>query len=552
LVGAQYFWVDRIFSWKADPSNFVFQILHTSRPGTLDTSLVSSDNINNPRTMNAIYDLGDRLDAARRWGRETLAGGELDNRQFNDFVASGPLTQFFEPPNTVYTTHVLKDGADSVGALGALNRVYLNIGLYSEEWLRHFRPIIGDAPVTPIAISMARTNSAYWDATELQTPDMARFLLKASAPHHLRDAPGGSVYLHASAEQLRHGKMVFAENCARCHSSKAPVAPPAADVQGCAGPDYLACFERYWAWTKTDDFTRQMTRIVLVDDFLEGNYLSNDMRIPITLLGTNACSPVATNGIRGNIWDNFSSESYKTLPPVGRITVYDPFTGAPKEWTVPAGGRGYTRVPTLISLWATAPYLQNNSVGRFDPSPSVSARMASFTTGIEQMLWPERREHDAVLGARIPGVIDRTTTTSYLRIPKGYLPEYVQNAAGLNAVLFPTLFDREGGLRLGPIPAGTPVDLLANLDLLPESSNPSVRVAHDRQVLGFVLALAGDLKALPPNATDEQARHVFADLGERLYALSKCPDLIVNKGHLFGTELPDRDKLALIEFLKTF
>jgi hypothetical protein len=276
------------------------------------------------------------------------------------------------------------------------------------------------------------------------------------------------------------------------------------------------------------------------------------MRIPITLLGTNACSPVATNGIRGNIWDNFSSETYKTLPSVGSITVYDPFTGAPKEWTVPAGGRGYTRVPTLISLWATAPYLQNNSVGRFDPSPSVGARMAAFTTGIEQMLWPERREHDAVLGARIPGVIDRTTATSYLRIPKGYLPDYVQNAAGLNAVLFPALFDREGGLRLGPIPAGTPVDLLANLDLLTESSNPSVRVAHDRQVLGLVLALAGDLKALPPNATDEQARHVFADLGERLYALSKCPDLVVNKGHLFGTELPDRDKLALIEFLKTF
>jgi len=552
LVGAQYFWVDRIFSWKADPSNFVFQILHTSRPGTLDTSLVSSDNINNPRTMNAIYNLGDRLGSARRWGREMLAGGELDNRQFNDFVASGPLTQFFEPPNTVYTTHVLKDGADSVGALGALNRVYLNIGLYSEEWLRHFRPIIGDAPVTPIAISTARTNSAYWDATEFQTPDMAGFLLKASAPHHLRDAPGGSAYLHASAEQLRHGKTVFAENCARCHSSKAPIAPPTASIQGCAGPDYMACFERYWAWTKTDDFKRQMARIVQADDFLEGNYLSNDMRIPITLLGTNACSPVATNGIRGNIWDNFSSESYKTLPSVGSITVYDPFTGAPKEWTVPAGGRGYTRVPTLISLWATAPYLQNNSVGRFDPSPSVGARMASFTTGIEQMLWPERREHDAVLGARIPGVIDRTTATSYLRIPKGYLPDYVQNAAGLNAVLFPALFDREGGLRLGPIPAGTPVDLLANLDLLSESSSPSVRVAHDRQVLGLVLALAGDLKALPPNATDEQARHIFANLGERVYALSKCPDLVVNKGHLFGTELPDRDKLALIEFLKTF
>ncbi len=551
LVGAQYFWVDRIFSWSADPANFIFQILHTSRPGTLDTSLVSSDNINNPRTMNAVYNLGDRLAAARRWGREKLAGGELNNRQFNDFVATGPLTQFFTPPDTVYTPHVLKDGSDSVGALGALNRVYLNIGLFSEEWLRHFRPIIGDAPVTPITITTARANSAYWGATELQTPDMAGFLLAASAPHHLRDAPGGGAYLQASAGQVRRGKMVFAENCARCHSSKAPIAPAAADVQGCAGPGYLACFGRYWAWTQTDDFKRQMTSIVQANDFLDGNYLSNDMRIPITLLGTNACSPVATNALRGNIWDNFSSESYKSLPSVGSITVYDPLTGAPKQWTVPAGGRGYTRVPSLISLWSTAPYLLNNSVGRFNPSPSVAARMAAFNDGIDQMLWPERREQDPVFGTRIPGVIDRTTATSYLRIPKGYLPEFVQRAAGLNAVLFPALFDREGGLRLGPIPAGTPVDLLANLELLAEKDDPAPAM-HDQRVLELILALAGDLKKLPPNATDEQARRVFANLGERLYGLSKCPDFVVNKGHFFGAKLTDSDKLALIEFLKTF
>jgi hypothetical protein len=551
LVGAQYFWVDRIFSWSADPANFIFQILHTARPGSLDTSLVSSDNINNPRTMNAIYGLGDRLAAAQRWGQETLAGGELDNKQFNDFVSSGPLTQFFTPPDTVHTTHVLKDGSDSVGPLGALNRVYLNIGLFSEEWLRHFRPIIGDAPVSPIAIRTARANSAYWDATEQQTPDMARFLLAASAPHHLRDAPGGAAYLTADAAQLGRGKVVFAENCARCHSSKAPVAPADADVEGCAGPDYMACFGRYWAWTQTDGFKREMTRIVQADDFLAGNYLSNDMRIPVTLLGTNACSPAATNALRGNIWDNFSSESYKTLPSVGSITVYDPFTGAPRQWTVPGGGRGYTRVPSLISVWSTAPYLLNNSVGHFNPSPSVAARMQAFDDGISQMLWPERRDQDPVLGSRIPGVIDRTTATSYVSIPKGYLPDFLQRAAGLNAVLFPDLFDHEGGLRLGPIPAGTPVDLLANLDLLAEPDDPAP-LQHDQRVLDLILALAGDLKRLPPDASDAQARQVFANLGERLYGLSKCPDYVVNRGHLFGTTLPDGDKRALIEFLKTF
>ena len=99
--------------------------------GTLDTSFVSSDYINNPRTMNAVYALGPRLAAAKRFGKERLEGEELKNRQLPDF---------FQTPN-VWTPHVLKDGADSVGALGALNRVYLNIGLFSEEWLLHFRPL---------------------------------------------------------------------------------------------------------------------------------------------------------------------------------------------------------------------------------------------------------------------------------------------------------------------------------------------------------------------------------------------------------------------------
>ena len=175
-VGAQYFWVDRIFSWKNDRSNYMFQLLHTSRPGALDTSLVSTDYINNPRTMNAVYELGPRLQVGKRWGKETLAGGGLNNSQFNDYVKDGPLTEFFQKPDTVWTPRVLKDGSDSVGALGALNRVYLNIGLFSEEWLLHFKPLVGGKPISPIEIGVARKNSAYWLATEAQTPSMALVL----------------------------------------------------------------------------------------------------------------------------------------------------------------------------------------------------------------------------------------------------------------------------------------------------------------------------------------------------------------------------------------
>jgi hypothetical protein len=567
-VGAQYFWTDRIFIWENDKSNFVWQLFHTYRPGSLDTSFVSTDNINNPRTMNAVYMLPERLELARRWGKEDLSGGERDNKQFNEYLKDGPLTKYYEAPGTVWTPRVLKDGADSVGALGALNRVYLNIGTFSEEWLLHFNALVGGKPITPIPIAVSRKNSAYFAATEAQTPAMALFFLKTTGPHHLEDLrkidPDARKALDADAPLVPRGKEIFAERCARCHSSKLPTPPP--DVAaiameeggGCAGKNYLDCWNKYWEWTKTDDFKKKMREIARRPDFLDHNYLSTELRIPVTLLQTNACSPLATNALRGNIWDNFSSSSYKDLPSVGTITWYHPYTGEARTYQMPAGGRGYTRPPSLISLWSTAPFLLNNTVGEFNGDPSVKGRLATFENSIEQMLWPEKRDKDELLGDKIPGRIDRTTETSYLRVSYGYLPDALQKLRGI-ARFFPWLIDEEDKtIQIGPIPKGTPVGLLANLNPLSESSDPIVRLSHDRKLLSVVLKINADLLKLPPGATDEDARRVFANLVDPLLELSKCPDLVVNRGHYFGTDkfareesgLNDADKRALIAFLK--
>jgi hypothetical protein len=84
--------------------------------------------------------------------------------------------------------------------------------------------------------------------------------------------------------------------------------------------------------------------------------------------------------------------------------------------------------------------------------------------------------------------------------------------------------------------------------------------------------LNSDLKAAPKEATDAQLLEKFANLKGPLMQLSKCPDLVVNRGHYFGTAqfndqdkltdderafgkepaLSDDDKHALIAFLKTF
>lgn len=97
--GAQYFWVDRIFMWNQDPSSFPYQLFHTSKPGALDTSFVSTDYINNPRTMNAVYNLKARIELASNLGKEKLAGGGLNNRQFNEVPGvppDSPLAQFYK------------------------------------------------------------------------------------------------------------------------------------------------------------------------------------------------------------------------------------------------------------------------------------------------------------------------------------------------------------------------------------------------------------------------------------------------------------------------
>jgi len=636
-VGAQYFWVDRIFDWRANPDNFIFQLIHTARPGALDTSLVSTDYMNNPRTMNSVYELGARLGVALDRGKETLAGGNLDNKQFNDFVSSGPLTGFFDKPVTAFAPHVGKDGADSVGVLTALNRVYFNIGLFSREWLLHFNPVLGGKPISPMHVRIAQKNSAYWLATENQTPAMAKFLIKASAPHRLADAPGGAQYQTADSATVDRGRIIFAMRCAQCHSSKYPKPPAEADPSNCAAADYLKCWNRYWTWSRTPEFKEQMLQIASKPDFLDGNFLSNDMRVPVSLLQTNLCAPLATNAIKGHVWEDYSSRTYKDLPSVGTVTVNDPVTGAPQDFAMPAGGRGYARVTSLVALWSSAPFLLNNSVGRFEEEPSVEARMRAFDDGIRKMLWPEKRQRDSVLGAKVPGTIDRLTEPTYIRIPVGLLPTAAQYAMAPLAWLLPDVFtdtthrnaftgsttqasasieavklssssplstfvagarvsgpgiaagtrvvafdaaravltiDRPAtataqaaslstdtpdvGVEIGPIPAGTPVNLLSGMEMAPEKGG-LVDTAWRYLTLGAVgwnlLADMGRMHGANSAAERDKADR---DMQAELASMAKCPDYIVNRGHYFGTDqftgepgLSDQDKEELIAFLKT-
>jgi hypothetical protein len=184
--------------------------------------------------------------------------------------------------------------------------------------------------------------------------------------------------------------------------------------------------------------------------------------------------------------------------------------------------------------------------------------MASFQDSIGRMLWPERRDTDSLLGDKVPGTIDRTTETSYIDIPAGFLPDSFRPLLSPAHRFLPAIFG-EQDVILGPIPKGTPVGLLANLDLLGEGLAGDDKIKHQARVLELLIKMKHDLASLPKNATDADAEKIFANLVPDLLALSKCPDYVVNRGHYFGTDwfsqepgLNDSDKKALIEFLKTF
>ncbi|HYR21511.1 MAG TPA: hypothetical protein VEP30_01125 [Chthoniobacterales bacterium] len=483
VIGNQYLHEGRVFAPGAKPGTFFWEILRAQPRGTSDTSRLATDNINNPNAINPIFLLNERL----RIGHEEVLSGET-------LLIAGTQPQMKVP-------RVLKDGADSVGFTGAALRVFVNTGLFHQHWLEQHQLLYGLKPQKPFSVRRAQAESAEWRATEAMLPNLAKFFARLE-PMHLADAPGGKAYLTSDQAVLHQGRTIFALHCAGCHSSKQP--PLDADRQT-------------WFLSQSRD-----------PEFWKDNFLSNEERYPVADIGTNAARASATNATRGHVWDSFSSETYKTRPAPSPIKVWNPYTEQEETFSFPADGRGYYRTPSLISIWATAPFLHNNSIGQFKGDPSVKGRIEAFNDAIEKLLWPEKR-----LGRKS---IWRTSAESFLEVPGDLIPEEIRSLLGKE-------IDSDGVFRLGPIPKDTPINLLANID---PQADPT-QLAEMALRIRTVLAQVRD-EHLDPEATRLLMKRELAPM---LFKLSKCPDLVEDRGHLFGTTLADVDKRALIEFLKT-
>lgn len=463
------------------------QILKGGRLGTIDTSLVASDWMHNPGTQNNIMD--------------------FHNKRLFEHVMKDPVSGEVRKANT---RHVLKGGEDSVGEHLALIRVYVNIGMCTEEcWTPNFpypgRLVGRGTEQSPMRIMQCAAQCDPWNYADAKMEDLAVFLMTGGPTYLMasKDVDGtpGGTFVDTSV--VPQGRKVFARECASCHSTK--MAPQSIRNDKVALEKFYDGHvfgkEDYWTLeysaAERNDPRFQARHLVrdaqgslrprqFAEKGIFGqDWLGNDERTAFNIVGTNACRALHDNHNQGHIWEEFSSETYKNSPSPGSVprvlNRMMPLLGGIQlgERKV-EGGPGYLRNISLLSVWATAPFLHNNAIGevtfRPDGAPdyTLRGRIAQFENAFDELM---RSDNPKDRNARPQKTL--FTTEDMHVTPRE---------------------DMQGWPKI-PVRKGTPVANFA-------SQNPH--------------------------------KPLFM----------RCDDPVENKGHQFGIDLSDKDKFALREFLK--
>jgi len=685
ILGNQYWKSQPVFANMTKPDNILYHYTRSQLAGTVDTSMVSTDHINNANSIISIFDAPARLERAARNEPEA---------QSREGMLQPSIEESMPSTNPRRFPRVLIDGADSVGAFSALSRVYINIGTHYEQWNKCHNPLIGFTPQRPYSVEAAEKNSVFWRVGQrYRVPYLAAyFTMMSRASKDMEEknqqsvaamrptAPMKFYHLYPPSNEeagaISRGRAVFLASCAVCHSSKQP------DGMSLAfSPDWRSNqkpftkestkltlptdFGDWEEFTRTKPYRDYAEKIVGMagewtggrDPFLEDNFLSNEVRIPVTLVGTNSGRTAGTNAMKGQVWADFSSEGYKSLPSVGSIRTFNPYSteypdasGFNDSYVLHGGGPGYYRPASLIGLWATAPFLHNNALGIYKNDPSIAAREGGFEDGIDKLLTrslrgPTGRDGDLrdhpnpavrALAARDKGYIYRITEDSWFTFNGAFLDPLVRGvsrglhrhifwgillaglllgyiatkanlrqagyvalvvAVSVAALIFISKIDRVypivwilaigplilsvvfgiteripeivgrvavgfvallivlgalgfhlflggwlGGIKIGPIPQGTPINLVMNMN----SEAPLDAMLRAGASLWRGCKLADRQK------TPEARLRAFEDEAAlALMAVNKCPDFVLDRGHWFGESLTPRQKHDLKAFLKT-
>jgi hypothetical protein len=543
LVGNQFSRVSQMLASGMSRHMLEWQLIARARPGTVDTSALPMDNVSNPGTMNTIYN----------FKRRPLHEHRLLKWRKASQCPEGPAaTCWCEPQkpgkcwergeSTEMVQNILKGGEDSIGAAEAIQRVYFNIGSCAEQcWLNHVPDLRAIDPAqrnygqTPLDVGQCRRDCASFRAIEDRLENLVDFFLTAR-PTDLWKARGlGSPQeLDAQLDQefgagsVELGRQVFARTCAGCHSSQ-------------GGPydnvDFRAVDPQ--------------------DPTLRLDFLSHERPVLASRVGTYAGRAMHSNHMASRIWDQYASFTLHERP-------VDP---ARKE-VMKGGGRGYYRPPSLLSVWAYAPFMHNNAIGPevcgkpsnrnsdFYSSPYVDSNVKPVANSPECLPYDASVEgRHRLFKASMEELLNPARRTPKVNlVDEDIIVDIAPNVK---------IGDIEGGLSI-KLPKGSPAILLNSLrvkdliqDIALSRRDQATFEAKYRDVLttGQFNELKDGLDRLHATLTATRGHFTLditqtqGDFIQKYY--SNVLDRVENAGHRFGEGLSEREKQALIAFLAT-
>ncbi len=575
LIGNQYTRMSELLGSGMSRNSLEWQMFANPRPGVTDTSAVSNDQVNNPGTINAIINLSQRAtfpgEKITKWRKVAACAAGADEHAC--WCEPGRDAKCWERSTRTDDTtvvhvagqrkvlpgvhHILKGGEDSIGALEAIQRVYFNIGSCSEQcWVNHLTDFRQVDPQqrgygqTEFNIGQCRRDCPNFRAIEDRLGNIADFFLSSEAdatdldaargnerkaknpkaPDYTRQELVTALEREFGAGAVKRGREVFADKCARCHSSI---------PESAAGPfgnrDFNAVDETHPRRVRAD-------------------FLGNDRPTAVTEVGTFRCRALHSNHVPGHLFGEYASDTLHAQPAVRDVPESDGFKD---------GGRGYYRNISLVNLWATAPFMHNNAIG-----PELCGKPANAENDFARSRYVGADGQP--LAQQPPCVPFDPSVEGRFKLYKQSMHELLHpKERGAKATLTDADIILDLGLRswdgtqekmrfgFGPvkIPKGAHAGFLNGLhhkqfvgDLFLAVHDPSRLEAEGKKDrLPELQAIAKGVAANPAKFV-ELLRDKKPFL-EKYY--QTCTAEIENEGHRFGEDLPEADKSALTAFLAT-
>ena len=124
------------------------------------------------------------------------------------------------------------------------------------------------------------------------------------------------------------------------------------------------------------------------------------------------------------------------------------------------------------------------------------------------------------------------------------LPLHLAAIIGLGVVgIFVGQIIYNNGITIGYIPRGTPINLLVNIN--------SPGTFEDEEKVKLLKKIVIDLAKVQAKKLPTLDHPKVPNLVPNLLKINRCSDFVLDRGHTFGADLPDDEKRALIEYLKT-